>query len=108
MTREQWLQGEIAMIKSGGTMRQRCTMSTPDRIALGFCLGDVPDDRAHRCLDTCSPACSADKKRLRRWESAKGKCRKCGHGLPRERKPKAVKVLEPIPDSGNVDGTDGR
>jgi hypothetical protein len=101
MTRESWLKGEIEMIKAGGTIRQCCTMATPDRVALGFCLGDIPADRAHRCLDTCSAECAGDKKRLRRWESAKGKCRACGHGLPRVRKPKIAKEIDAFPESGN-------
>jgi hypothetical protein len=84
--RENWLKAEIEKIKSGATIRQRCTMATSDRILVGLCRGDIPEARAHRGSDTCSPECQADKRRLRRWENAKGKCRYCGHGLPRKRK----------------------
>lgn len=111
MTRESWLKGEIEMIKAGGTIRQRCTMATPDRVALGFCLGDIPADRAHRCLDTCSAECSGDKKRLRRWEASKGRCRNCGHGYTKKQRQeiemeKASKLkpssnLQAFPESGN-------
>jgi hypothetical protein len=84
MTREDWLKQEIAKIKEGGTIRLRCMMATSDRVALALCNGDVPEDRAHRGLDTCSSECQADKKRLRRWETAKKKCRVCGHGFTKK------------------------
>lgn len=101
MTRETWLKVEIERIKAGGTIRQRCTMSTPDRVRLGWCLGDIPEDRAHRGAGTCSEQCRLDQKRLRRWEIAKNKCRHCGHGLPKPRKPRPVKGILVIPESGN-------
>jgi hypothetical protein len=84
--RESWLKNEIRCIKGGCTIRQRCTMATEDRVKLGLCLGDIPPARAHRGSETCSPECQADRRRLRRWEQAKGSCRYCGHGLPRKRK----------------------
>ena len=84
MSREDWLRHEILRIKAGATIRQRCTMSTPDRLAAGLCLGDVPDLRAHRGQDTCSPECAADKKRLRRWALSRNKCRVCGHGFTKK------------------------
>jgi hypothetical protein len=86
MTREQWLKLEINAIKHGGTIRQRCTMATEDRIFLGLCLGDIPQTRAHRGFETCSAECQADRRRLRRWEQSKGSCRYCGHGLPRSKR----------------------
>lgn len=103
MTREEWLRAEINRIKEGGTIRTFCTMGTPERIALGFCLGEIPPDRSHRDSSTCSEDCRQDKKRLRRWETSKHKCRACGHGLPKPRKPKKAKELQEIPDSGNGD-----
>jgi len=101
MTREEWVKAEIAKIKAGGTIRQMCTMSTPDRVVRGFCMGEVPADRAHRCLDTCGPECSSDKKRLRRWEASKGKCRACGHGYTKKQKAEIAAASKPFPDSGN-------
>ena len=86
MTRDEWLKAEVRRIKHGGTIRQRCSMATEDRMKLGLCLGDIPEARAHRGSETCSPACQADRRRLRRWENAKGSCRYCGHGLPKPKK----------------------
>lgn len=82
--REGWLQKEIARIKAGGTIRQRCVMATEDRVRLGLCLGDLPEDRAHRGSHVCSPECQADRRRLVRWEQSKMKCRFCGHGLTKK------------------------
>ena len=98
--REKWLKGEIQRIKAGGTIRLRCVMATSDRMALGLCWGEIPDDRAHRGADTCSKECQADRKRLVRWENAKGSCRFCGHNLPRTRKKKAT---DGIPETGLSD-----
>jgi hypothetical protein len=95
--REGWLKTEIARIKAGGTIRMRCVMATADRVSLGLCWGDIPEDRAHRGAETCSPECQADRRRLKRWEMAKGSCRYCGHGLSRKEK---AKLAEKIPVPG--------
>jgi len=95
--RERWIKDEIAKIKAGGTIRLRCAMATQDRIELGLCRGDLPEDRAHRGAETCSPECQADRRRLKRWEASKGSCRYCGHGLSRKEKAK----LKTFPVSGN-------
>lgn len=102
ITRDEYIKAEIARIKAGGTIHQRCTMAVDGRVEAGLCLGDIPEDRAHRDSNTCSDQCRQDKKRLRRWETAKGSCRHCGHNLPKPRKAKAVKELEPFPVSGNA------
>jgi hypothetical protein len=97
--RAEWLKAEIARIKAGGTIRHRCVMATEDRLNLMLCKGDIPEDRAHRGAETCSPQCQADRRRLRRWENSKGSCRYCGHGLPR----KVRARLLAVPETGNVE-----
>lgn len=101
--RDSYIKNEIARIKAGGTIHQRCTMAVDGRVEAGLCLGNIPEDRAHRDSNTCSDQCRQDKKRLRRWETAKGSCRHCGHNLPKPRKAKPVKELSPFPETGNVE-----
>lgn len=86
MSREEWLKAQIGIIKAGGDMRMSCVMATPDRIELGLCQQAISTDRVKRGLDTCSPECQADKKRLARWQRSKGCCRLCGHSLPKKRR----------------------
>jgi hypothetical protein len=104
MEREEWLKAEIERIKAGGTIQVRCTMSTPERVAAGWCSDYVPDGRAHRGSDTCSDACRNDKKRLRRWETSKGNCRLCNRRLPKPRKAKGSETGFRNPEMGSRDG----
>jgi hypothetical protein len=86
--REIWMQEQIARIKAGGTIRQRCVMATEDRVRLGLCLGDLPESRAHRGSHVCSDACQRDRRRLMRHELAKNKCRYCGRTFTRKQREK--------------------
>jgi hypothetical protein len=85
-TRESWMKAEIARIKAGGTIRQRCVMATEDRVSLGLCLGDLPEDRAHRGSHVCSDPCQRDRRRLMRHELAKNKCRYCGRAISKKQR----------------------
>jgi len=82
LTRDWWQKNEIARIKAGGDVIQRCVMSTAERVANGLCLGDIPPARIRRNppADTCSPECQSDKRRMKREELRNRKCSHCGAG----------------------------
>ena len=77
MTRKEWLKTAIKKIQSGEPLEMRCLMSTPERIALGLCLGALSQDRIAHRQDTCSPECQAGttKRRLKREAVALRECR---------------------------------
>jgi hypothetical protein len=62
-------------------MKLRCVLSTPERIAEGKCLGDIPQQRGRRGGITCSPECFKEYRLQKRQDLAEYKCRLCGHRL---------------------------
>jgi hypothetical protein len=101
MTRKEWMHSRLDSIKEGYALTFRCVMSDPDRIASGFCLGTVSNERINRGQDTCSPECQEDKRRLKREQLRQRKCSHCGHGFTKsERARIAAERLKNFPESG--------
>jgi hypothetical protein len=90
ITNEEWLKNEVKKVQSGSPLPFRCAMSTPERISLGLCLGDLPHDRIAHRQDTCSPDCKEAKSRLRREAIALRTCRFCGRGLTKSEREKLI------------------
>lgn len=60
----------------------RCVLSSPERVAAGLCLGDIPAERIAKKAVTCSDECQRHYRNFRRRLLAEGKCRLCGRGRP--------------------------